>query len=60
MDYVHGPRVRPRPSFRPTGQALLARRLPQTGPVPTIENHLPAMFLLAFAAVAAIQMMLQG
>jgi hypothetical protein len=56
MDYVHGaPRVRPRQAPR-----LLARRTPLTGPVDTLESHLPAVILLAFAAVAGIQMMLQG
>jgi hypothetical protein len=56
MDYVHGdPRVRPRQSPR-----LMVRQAPQTAPVATLEGQLPALFLLAFAAVAAIQVLLQG
>jgi len=54
MDYAHGdPRVRVR-------KALVWRRAPQTGPVTTIESQLPLLILLAFAAVAGIQMLLQG
>jgi hypothetical protein len=54
MDYAHGD---PRAQVR---KALAARREPQTRPMPTVENHLPMVILLAFAAVAAIQVLLQG
>lgn len=54
MDYAHGDHaVRVR-------KALAARRTPQTGPVTTVESQLPLAILFAFAAVAAIQMLLQG
>jgi hypothetical protein len=41
-------------------KALTGRRAPQTGPVTTVESQLPVVILFAFAAVAAIQMLLQG
>jgi hypothetical protein len=54
MDYAHGDHpVRVR-------KALTGRRAPQTGPVTTVESQLPVVILFAFAAVAAIQMLLQG
>jgi hypothetical protein len=54
MDYAHGDHpVRVR-------RALAGRRVPQTAPVITVESQLPLVILFAFAAVAAIQMLLQG
>jgi hypothetical protein len=55
MDYAHDDsRVRVR-------KALAIRRAtPQIGPAATIESQLPILILMAFAAVAAIQVLLQG
>jgi hypothetical protein len=54
MDYAHGDHaVRVR-------KALAGRRVPQTAPASTLESQLPLVILFAFAAVAAIQILLQG